>query len=108
MKLCPKCDFIYEDDQAFCDMDGKELTSIRSLRSRIKLPFRPNPEGWKSRARIVSPSHWQRPALLASLFSFVYLAQRRQLQNSAPSVQLPTAGFERAGCPKLAGGVDRE
>lgn len=25
MKLCPQCDFIYEDDQAFCDMDGKEL-----------------------------------------------------------------------------------
>ena len=25
MKLCPQCDFIYEDDQRFCDMDGKEL-----------------------------------------------------------------------------------
>jgi hypothetical protein len=25
MRLCPQCDFIYEDDQAFCDMDGKEL-----------------------------------------------------------------------------------
>lgn len=25
MKLCPQCDFIYEDDQSFCDMDGKEL-----------------------------------------------------------------------------------
>ena len=25
MKLCPQCEFIYEDDQSFCDMDGKEL-----------------------------------------------------------------------------------
>ncbi len=25
MKLCPDCEFIYEDDQSFCDMDGKEL-----------------------------------------------------------------------------------
>jgi hypothetical protein len=25
MKLCPQCDFIYEDEQSFCDMDGKEL-----------------------------------------------------------------------------------
>jgi hypothetical protein len=25
MKLCPQCEFIYEDDQGFCDMDGKEL-----------------------------------------------------------------------------------
>jgi hypothetical protein len=27
MKLCPQCDFIYEDDQSICDMDGKELVS---------------------------------------------------------------------------------
>ena len=25
MKLCPHCDFIYEDDQTVCDMDGKPL-----------------------------------------------------------------------------------
>ena len=25
MKLCPQCDFIYEDDQSVCDMDGKKL-----------------------------------------------------------------------------------
>jgi hypothetical protein len=27
MRLCPQCDFIYEDDQSVCDMDGKELVS---------------------------------------------------------------------------------
>ena len=27
MKLCPQCDFNYEDDQSICDMDGKELVS---------------------------------------------------------------------------------
>jgi len=25
MKRCPQCDFLYEDEQNFCDMDGKEL-----------------------------------------------------------------------------------
>lgn len=25
MKLCPQCEFIYENEQSFCDMDGKEL-----------------------------------------------------------------------------------
>src|SRR5947207_11044374 len=25
MKLCPQCQFIYEDDQNLCDMDGKAL-----------------------------------------------------------------------------------
>jgi hypothetical protein len=37
MKLCPQCDFIYEDDQSFCDMDGKELVHKRSSESRFKL-----------------------------------------------------------------------
>jgi hypothetical protein len=27
MKLCPECEFIYEDDQGFCDMDGRELVN---------------------------------------------------------------------------------
>jgi hypothetical protein len=25
MKLCPQCEFLYEDDQIFCDMDGEGL-----------------------------------------------------------------------------------
>jgi hypothetical protein len=25
MKRCPDCEFVYEDDQVLCDMDGKEL-----------------------------------------------------------------------------------
>lgn len=29
MKLCPQCDFIYEDEQSFCDMDGKALVFQR-------------------------------------------------------------------------------
>lgn len=27
MKLCPQCEFIYEDDQNLCDMDGKTLVN---------------------------------------------------------------------------------
>jgi hypothetical protein len=26
MKRCPQCEFIYEDDQSLCDMDGEELS----------------------------------------------------------------------------------
>jgi len=26
MKRCPECDFLYENDQRFCDMDGRELS----------------------------------------------------------------------------------
>jgi hypothetical protein len=32
MKLCPQCEFIYEDDQRFCDMDGRELVHDPSAR----------------------------------------------------------------------------
>ena len=31
MKLCPQCDFIYEDDQTLCDMDGKPLVFTPTL-----------------------------------------------------------------------------
>lgn len=31
MKLCPKCDFIYEDDQNLCDMDGEALVCDNRL-----------------------------------------------------------------------------
>jgi hypothetical protein len=33
MKLCPHCEFIYEDDQKFCDMDGQELVHDPKLRA---------------------------------------------------------------------------
>jgi hypothetical protein len=53
MKLCPQCEFIYEDDQNLCDMDGEALvydprlgviagagppvTSPRPTRSRLRI-----------------------------------------------------------------------
>lgn len=33
MKLCPQCEFIYEDDQRFCDMDGQELAHAPKARA---------------------------------------------------------------------------
>jgi hypothetical protein len=36
MKLCPQCDFIYEDDQGFCDMDGKQLVYEPTLQTPSK------------------------------------------------------------------------
>lgn len=31
MKRCPRCDFIYEDDQGLCDMDGSELECVHEV-----------------------------------------------------------------------------
>jgi hypothetical protein len=35
MKRCPLCDFIYEDEQSLCDMDGYELVADSGLLSRL-------------------------------------------------------------------------
>ena len=87
MKLCPQCDFIYEDDQAFCDMDGKELifNAVAPFADQESVSAKP-PELKKSRARRFAFAI-AAAALLVSLLSFIYLAQRRQLQTSAASAR---------------------
>jgi len=35
MKRCPLCDFIYEDEQSLCDMDGYELVADSGLLARL-------------------------------------------------------------------------
>ena len=32
MKRCPQCDFVYENDQSLCDMDGGELVHVPTPR----------------------------------------------------------------------------
>src|SRR6267142_1374798 len=44
MKLCPQCEFIYEDDQTLCDMDGRELVYDRSPLACEELVFPTSPE----------------------------------------------------------------
>lgn len=34
MKRCPQCDFLYEDDQGLCDMDGSALECVREVSPR--------------------------------------------------------------------------
>jgi hypothetical protein len=43
MKLCPQCEFIYEDDQGFCDMDGKELVKDSGPLAFAGTPLSPPP-----------------------------------------------------------------
>jgi hypothetical protein len=80
MKLCPQCDFIYEDDQGFCDMDGKALihdpaSQVVDPTARPKLIARP------SRSKRL-PLMLAGGTLLASCLSVVYLGQRQQSLTS--------------------------
>jgi hypothetical protein len=37
MKRCPLCDFVYEDEQGLCDMDGRELVADSGLLTRLEV-----------------------------------------------------------------------
>ena len=82
MKRCPQCDFIYEDDQSLCDMDGvllvldsRSLPNLHAL-APVEVPVAPR-------------SHWRHrtfPAMaaliLATVFSLVYFVSTQR--NATP------------------------
>ena len=89
MKRCPQCEFIYEDDQSLCDMDGVLLV----LDSRTL----PNLEALATVAAppVVAKAHWRQrtfPAMaaliLATVLSLVYFVSTQQGIRSA----VPAAG----------------
>ena len=87
MKRCPQCEFIYEDDQSLCDMDGallvldsRTLPDLHAL-ATVEVP-------------LATRAHWRHrtfPAvaalILATVLSLVYfVTTQRGVQSAAPSV----------------------
>ena len=98
MKRCPQCEFIYEDDQSLCDMDGVLLVlDSRTLPNLHALATVEAPVAVAPRA------HWRQktfPAMaaliLATVLSLVYfVTNQRGVQSAAPaagtSITAPTA-----------------
>ena len=87
MKRCPQCEFIYEDDQSLCDMDG-----ILLVFDSLNLPKPTTPSRLKWRVRVV-------PAVaalvLATVFFLVYYVATRQPKPgttySPAAVSIPSA-----------------
>ncbi len=90
MKRCPQCEFIYENDQGRCDMDGSELisapTSSLKLLTNITPPLPSQP---------TKPQRWRRLTLLplgvvilcAMLgTAYYFLTQRAVPRQTEPSV----------------------
>lgn len=90
MKRCPQCEFIYEDEQSLCDMDGallvfdsQSLPNMHAL-APVEVPLAPK-------------AHWRHrtfPAMaaliLASVLSLVYfVSTQRTRPTPAP---LPISG----------------
>lgn len=73
MKLCPQCEFIYENEQSFCDMDGKELV------------YDPGPLTFEENVPSRSSELGEAAAIPASLTAGLPAVQRsrRQSRNSA-------------------------
>ena len=87
MKRCPKCEFIYEDDQSLCDMDGVLLVlDSRTLPNHHALQTVPPPKTTGKRNRAV-------PAfatlILALVLGMVYYVstERRATQDTDIPVQ---------------------
>ena len=56
MKRCPQCHFIYEEEQAFCDMDGARLVhDTHALPPTGPVPQKVSRPAWKQRLLIFVP-----------------------------------------------------
>jgi cytoskeletal protein RodZ len=100
MKRCPKCEFIYEDDQSLCDMDGVLLVlDSRTLPHLHALQTVPAPKSAPKRNRAV-------PAfatlILALVLGMVYYVstQRKATQNAYTPAQ-PSAATTSNPVPEV-------
>jgi hypothetical protein len=100
MKLCPQCDFIYEDDQIVCDMDGKELvldpaTGVSATPVMVSdgLPMESAGRRWRNLALLTV-------FVIAALVIVIYLARANQLRSlRAPGVSKPSTDRSAADIP---------
>ena len=86
MKRCPQCEFIYEDDQSLCDMDGvllvldtRTLPSLNAL-ATVDAPVESRPH-WRHRTFPAMAA-----LILATVLSLVYfVTSQRGVQSAAPA-----------------------
>ena len=100
MKRCPKCEFIYEDEQSLCDMDGALLVfDSRTLPHLHALQTVPAPKTPSKRNRAVPAFATLILALVLGLVYYVSV-QRRATQNSYTPPQ-PTAASTSNPVPEV-------
>jgi outer membrane biosynthesis protein TonB len=87
MKRCPKCEFIYEDDQSLCDMDGvllvldsRTLPNLHAL-ATVELPLAPKP-AWRHRTFPAMAA-----LILATVLSLVYFVSSQRSSYAPPRLE---------------------
>ena len=100
MKRCPECEFIYEDDQSLCDMDG-----ILLVFDSQKLPKAKKQSGFHWRGRII-------PALAALVLStvlvLVYNVSTRQAEKRATYSPAGVTNSQPQPAPVLTSPVEEK
>ena len=96
MKLCPQCEFLYEDDQIFCDMDGESL--VHDGRAEAFSDIAPA-------VTVASPKHSRRRIivlavaaclLLSAVLYFAYYVSSRSFDsNPASGTREPQTDLSR-------------
>jgi hypothetical protein len=103
MKRCPQCEFIYEDDQSLCDMDGvllvfdsQTLPNVHAL-APVEAPLV---------ATTTSRAHWRHrtfPAMaaliLASVLSLVYFVSTQRSVPAPAGVSVPSLAVPASQLP---------
>lgn len=85
MKRCPKCEFIYEDDQSLCDMDGVLLVlDSRKLPNLHALQTVPATKTAPKRNRAVPAFATVILALVLGLVYYVSVHRRTTQNNYTP------------------------
>ena len=92
MKRCPQCEFIYEDDQSLCDMDGVLLVfDARTLPSVLivagvltvgRLSSGPTAHPANPRATLIEKKGWRKIVFIIS--HVWYLPARRAWPRRVP------------------------
>ena len=87
MKRCPQCEFIYEDDQSLCDMDGVLLVldsrTLPNLHALATVPATPPPAAQRRNRAVPAFA----TLILALVLGMVYYVSTRQTR---PPVSTPS------------------
>src|SRR5262245_10335273 len=93
MKRCPQCEFIYEDDQSHCDMDGTRLIHDNHKLPKLQaLNTTTSVEKSKTRGRLVA---LVATLVLAGVMALVYYVSMRQPPRTT-AVAIPPPAVDTA------------
>jgi predicted secreted protein len=96
MKRCPQCEFIYEDDQSLCDMDGVLLVfdsrKLPNLHALTTVPQKPQPK----RNRAVPAFATVILALVLSLVYYVTTHRQGVQDTDIPPIPIAASNSEPA------------